>query len=312
MPYKRLTREQRHTIQLDLDEGKSASEIARRLQVHRSTISREIQRNRNNNGVYSYSVAEKMARDRSNKSWSKSFDWVEIELRLRKDHSPDQVRGNLRSAGLSSPSNQTIYNYILLDKIKGGDLYKHLRRHKKPYRKLKGTGDKRGQIKHKVSIDDRPKEVDDKLEMGHWEADTVIGRIGGKVLVTLTERHTRYTLMALAPNKEAAEVSAVITELLKEHKVKVKTITYDNGKEFALHYVVNKVLECDSYFCHPYHSWERGLNENTNGLIRQYLEKGSSFDDVSDCRILEIQNHLNSRPRKCLDYSLPDDMFLVS
>ena len=107
-------------------------------------------------------------------------------------------------------------------------------------------------------------------------------------------------------------MAAVITELLKKHKAKVKTITYDNGKEFALHYVINKVLGCESYFCHPYHSWERGLNENTNGLIRQYLEKGSSFDDVSDCRILEIQNKLNSRPRKCLDYSLPDDTFLVS
>jgi len=312
MPYKRLTREQRHTIDCDLAEGKNFSEIARRLDVNRSTISREIKRNQEPAGNYSYSRADKMSQQRSFKTWRKPQSWDEIEDAIRNDLSPEQVRGYRLKAGKTSPSIQTMYGYILNDKQNEGDLHKHLRRHKKPYRKRGTAKDKRGQIKHRKPIEQRPEVVDEKTRLGDWEADTVIGRIGGKALVTLTERFSRYTLMALVPNKEAAEVAAKITELFKSKKSKVHTITYDNGKEFAFHYLVNEIIGCESYFANPYHSWERGLNENTNGLIRQYLPKQMSFDEITESEILTIQNKLNSRPRKCLDYSTPNDIFLAN
>jgi len=314
MPYKRLTREQRHTIDCYLAEGKNYSEIAQRLHVHRSTILREVKRNQSSTGDYTYDQAHNQALQRqlTRKKWRKPQEWSEIEAALREDLSPEQVRGSRLKAGQSSPSIQTIYSYICNDKRNSGDLYKHLRHHKKTYRARGESKDKRGQIKYRKPIEDRPKIVDEKIRLGDWEADTVIGRVGGKVLVTLTERYSRYTLMALAPNKEAAEVSAKITELLKTKKSKVHTITYDNGKEFAMHYIINQVIDCESYFATPYHSWERGLNENTNGLIRQYLPKKSSFDQITESEIEAIQNKLNSRPRKCLDYSTPNAIFLAN
>lgn len=312
MPYKRLTREQRHTIDCDLAEGKNYSDIARRLNVNRSTISREVKRNREAEENYSYYRADEMSQRRAFKTWRKTQNWQEIEEALREDLSPEQVRGSLLKVGKISPSIQTMYGYIQGDRQQGGDLYKHLRRHKKPYRKRGEAKDKRGQIKHRKPIEERPEIVDDKTRLGDWEADTVIGRVGGKALVTLTERFSRYTLMALVPNKEAAEVAAKITDLFKAKKSKVHTVTYDNGKEFAFHYLVNEIIGCESYFANPYHSWERGLNENTNGLIRQYLPKQMSFDEVTESEILTIQNKLNSRPRKCLDYSTPNDIFLAS
>ena len=312
MRYKRLTREQRHTIDCDLAEGKNYSEIARRLNVNRSTISREVKRNQKRAEDYSYSQADEMSKQGSLKPWRKAQNWEEIEEALGNDLSPEQVRGSRLKAGKSSPSVESIYRYIDDDRQRGGDLYQHLRRHKKPYRKRGEAKDKRGQIKHRKPIEERPDVVDEKTRLGDWEADTVIGRIGGKVLVTLTERFSRYTLMALVPSKEAAEVAAKITELFKTKKSKVHTITYDNGKEFAFHYLVNQIIECESYFANPYHSWERGLNENTNGLIRQYLPKKMSFDEVTESEILTIQDKLNSRPRKCLDYSTPNDIFLAN
>ena len=158
-------------------------------------------------------------------------------------------------------------------------------------------------------IDQRPKVVDERMRLGDWEMDTVIGRPGGPVLVTMVERFSRYTVIRLASSKEALAVSAAIISGLKEHRDKVLTKTYDNGKEFAHHKLVAEILEAEAYFAHPYHSWERGLNENTNGLIRQYFPKGTDFTTITAAQVAEVEMKLNRRPRKCLDYQNPNDIF---
>jgi IS30 family transposase len=161
-------------------------------------------------------------------------------------------------------------------------------------------------------IDQRPSVVDDRSRVGDWEMDTVIGRPGGPVLVAMVERVSRYTLIALAATKEALVVGAAIVDAMYLYRDKLITMTYDNGKEFAQHAQIAERLEANAYFAHPYHSWERGLNENTNGLIRQYFPKGSSFDHVTASDVKRVEQLLNTRPRKCLDYATPNDIFNVS
>jgi IS30 family transposase len=158
-------------------------------------------------------------------------------------------------------------------------------------------------------IDQRPSVVDERSRLGDWEMDTVIGRPGGSVLVTMVERVSRYTLIALAASKEAIAVGGAILRAMHPHREKVLTMTYDNGKEFAHHVLLADLLDADAYFAHLYHSWERGLNENTNGLIRQYFPKRSCFAELTDEEVALVQNKLNSRPRKCLDYATPNDIF---
>lgn len=312
MPYKLLTREQRYTIELERKEGTSVSEISQKIGVHRSTVYRELKRNSILSDQYYYEEAEALSHQRRPRSWFKSHDWDEVESLLREDFSPEQVRGTLLKKGKDSPSVETIYQHIQIDKERGGTLYQHLRHHPKPYRKRGAQKDKRGQIKERIDISDRPEIVKEKTRLGDWEADTIIGSPGGKVLVTLVERLSRYTLVALAENKTAEAVNATIYKLLKEYQDKVHTITYDNGKEFAHHYLINERLNAQSYFATPYHSWERGLNENTNGLIRQYFPKKSSFDHLSNQEVQAVQDKLNSRPRKCLEFETPNALFLPS
>lgn len=312
MSHKQLTREQRYTIELELKEGKSPSEIALKIGVHRATIYREINRNSKTAENYCFDHADNKAMERRPRSWSKYQDWSEIDELIRKDWSPEQIHGSLLTQDKVAPSIQTVYNHIQEDKEKGGDLHSHLRRSNKRYRERGDQKDKRGQMKERVDISLRPSEVNDKLRIGDWEADTVVGRIGGKVLVTLVERLSRYTLIGLAENKTAEAVKNVILKLMENHKNKVFTITYDNGKEFSYHYEINNSLQIESYFATPYRSWERGLNENTNGLIRQYLPKQTSFDDLTEKDIQLIQDKLNFRPRKCLDFATPNAIFLPS
>ena len=172
-----------------------------------------------------------------------------------------------------------------------------------------GHYDRRGQIRERVPIDERPEVVETRSRIGDWEADTVIGKLGGAVLVILVERRSRLSLIALAPNKTAKAVKAAILKVLQPLSAQVHTLTYDNGKEFAYHMEIAKVLKANGYFAHPYHSWERGLNENTNGLIRQYLPKGTDFNKLTDKQVLEIMDKLNNRPRKCLGYKTPNQVF---
>lgn len=184
----------------------------------------------------------------------------------------------------------------------------HLRCQKKR-RKRYGKPDARGQIRDRVCIDERPKVVEKRERIGDWEVDTVIGQQGGSVLVTLAERKTRLSIIALAADKSAITVKEAIVRALKPLSQHVKTLTYDNGKEFALHADISKQLEAKGYFAHPYHSWERGLNENTNGLIRQYAPKGADFNLLTDEDIQHIMERLNNRPRKCMNYKTPNEAF---
>ena len=193
--------------------------------------------------------------------------------------------------GMSTVSPEWIYRYILLDKGKGGNLYTHLRCQKKR-KKRYGSPDARGQLKNRVSIDERPEIVDMRSRPGDWEIDTVIGCQGGSVLVTAAERKTRLSVVALAPDKTATSVKAALVASLTPLADDVKTLTYDNGKEFALHEEIARELNASRYFAHPYHSWERGLNENMNGLIRQYAPKGSSFDSLTDIDVKIMMDKL--------------------
>ena len=204
----------------------------------------------------------------------------------------------------------TIYGFIQKDKVSGGELHKHLR-HQKPYKRRTGSSETRGQIIGSISIDERPAIVDEKIRIGDWEADTVIGKGHKGVLVTLADRVSKKTLIAHVPSKHATVVTNAIIKLLLPEKEQLQTITFDNGKEFAYHAQIKDALGADNYFAHPYHSWERGLNENHNGLIRQYLPKGMALDKVTDEEIILIQNKLNNRPRKLLGYKTPNEVYVA-
>ena len=309
--YSRLTREQRYTIEAMSRNGSEQKDIAEVIEVHPSTVSRELRRSGMNRDTYGGVAAQRHADAREWKGRRVDPALIaDAEARMRGEQwSPQQISRQLAREGLDSISHETLYAHIYRDKRAGGDLHSHLRHRCKSYRK-RGVGrERRGRLTNQVMIDQRPAVVDERSRIGDWEMDTVIGRPGGPVLVTMVERLSRYTLIALAHSREALEVSGAILAATRGHREKILTTTYDNGKEFALHRVLAAVLGADAYFAHPYHSWERGLNENTNGLIRQYFPKGTDFSNVSPLQIQTVQNKLNSRPRKCLDYQTPNDIF---
>lgn len=268
-------------------------------------------RNRGLRGYRSKQANDFAVKRRQDKSTHRIVpeSWARIELLLRENWSPEQISNWLRNEENINVSPEWIYQYILQDKQSGGDLYKYLRCQKKR-KKRYGSIDRRGQLKGRVSIDERPEVVNQRSRIGDWEADTVIGKQGGAVLVTLVERKTRFTVSGKAPNRTAQEVTAVIVNLLTPLADQVKTLTYDNGKEFASHQQIDKELKSNGYFAHPYHSWERGLNENTNGLIRQFFPKKKDLYDVTDAQIQKVIDKLNNRPRKCLGFKTPNQIFL--
>ncbi|MEJ6634633.1 MAG: IS30 family transposase [Akkermansiaceae bacterium] len=219
------------------------------------------------------------------------------------------MRDQLPKHGLASISHETIYVRIYRDKRHGGELHRHLRHKVKSYKNRSLQNDRRGQIKGAISIEERPEIVDLKGRIGDRELDTVIGKASGSVLVTMVERCSRFTIIAKAANRSAEEVSMAIMTRLIAYRDKLHTLTFDNGKEFANHAMIDEILDCQSYFAHPYSSWERGLNENTNGLIRQYFPKKTNFDQISIDQIAEVESKLNRRPRKCLDTKTPNEIF---
>jgi IS30 family transposase len=308
--YKQLTQGQRYQIEALLKAGHKQVEVATILGVHKSTISRELARNRGLRG-YRPKQAQRLSDNRKEEKAMPRITgqtWRWVEQLLREDWSPEQISCWLEMEKSVSVSHEWIYLYIYQDKSEGGDLHRHLRC-QKPRRKRYGSNDRRGQIRDRVSIDERPEIVDHRSRIGDWEVDTVIGRPGGSVLVTLAERKSRLSLIALSPNKTAEAVTGALLATLKPLSNQVFTLTYDNGKEFAHHTVIAQALQAEGFFAHPYHSWERGLNENTNGLIRQYLPKGKSFDALSDDDVQNIMEKLNNRPRKCLDFKTPNQVF---
>jgi IS30 family transposase len=314
MAYHQLTQDQRYQIYAFLKAGFSRSFIASELGVDKSTISRELKRNRGQRG-YRPKQANELARSRckakANATRINAETWQKVEADLRKDWSPEQVSGHLKAQGQAAPSHERIYQYIYADKHQGGDLHTHLRCQIKR-RKRYGKHDRRGQIPNRKSISERPAVVADKSRLGDWEADTIIGQNHQQALVSLVERRSKLTLLAkVERNTEAAVKEAIITKL-QPLAACVHTITSDNGREFASHEVIAAAVGAEFYFAHPYHSWERGLNENTNGLVRQYFPKGSDLRALTDEQVQAVAQRLNERPRKTLGYQTPNEVFFNS
>ena len=311
MKYKQLTQEERYQISALLKAGHDQSEIAMILNRDKSTISRELQRNTGLRG-YRPMQAQRLADERrQSKVKTRITDtaWTNVERLLRQDWSPEQISLWLKAEKQMSISHEWIYQYILQDKHYGGDLYHHLRCQKQR-RKRYGSYNRRGQIIDRVSIDDRPAIVDRRSRIGDWELDTIIGKNHQQAIVSLSERKSRFTLIHKVERKTAQCVSRAIIKLLKPFSDQVITLTSDNGKEFAEHKKIADKLNAKFYFAHPYASWERGLNENTNGLIRQYFPKGSDFTNITQKEINQVMQKLNNRPRKCLGIKTPNQVFL--
>lgn len=312
MTYKHLTREERYQIHALRRQGTSLAVIAAELNRSRSTITRELKRNAGTKG-YKPAPAHDRARTRqSTRRNARQFDaqlWSQVHSYLRLELSPEQVSGRLKEERGLRISHECIYLHIYDDKRAGGDLAKHLRC-QKVRRKRYGSGqERRGTLKNRVSIEQRPAIVDQRSRIGDWEGDTVVGKGHQGVLVTLVERKSRYTLVRQLDSRHSAGVTEAVIELLRPHKDLCQTITFDNGKEFAEHAFIADSLQADVYFAHPYHPWERGLNENTNGLLRQYFPKSTNLRKVSQHEVDDAVYRLNHRPRKCLNYRTPHEVF---
>ena len=234
---------------------------------------------------------------------------AQIEEKLRQQWSPEQISGWLGRTRGPSLSHEWIYQHIRIDLQAGGYLYTHLRQSHKKRRKRYGKPDARGQIRNRVSIEQRPDVVEKKSRIGDWEIDLVVGRKQHGALVTLVERRSRYTVIGKVTTKQADEVAGETMDRLRPYQAHTHTITADNGKEFAAHQRIGQALKAQVYFAHPYHSWERGLNENTNGLIRQYFPKGTDFEPVSQAAIQQVMDRLNHRPRKALRFRSPYEVW---
>jgi len=307
--YTQLTQEQRYQIYALLKMGHLQVEIAGVIGVHKSTISREMRRNRGQKG-YRPKQAHQFALNRRKKARYRieASTWILIETLIRQEWSPEQVSDWLKDNYGLQISHEWIYQYILMDKHAGGDLHRHLRCQKKR-RKRYGSYNRRGKIKNRVSIDERPAIVDTRQRLGDWEVDTIIGKGHRHAIVSLTERKSRLAMLRKVERKTAQDVADAVIELMKSLPVRAHTITADNGQEFADHERIAKELKTDIYFAHPYSSWERGSNENMNGLVRQYFPKKCSFDTISETEIEFVMERLNNRPRKCLGFKSPNQVF---
>ena len=308
--YAQLTQGQRYQIEALLKTGHNQTMIAKVLSVHKSTISRELKRNHGLRG-YRPKQAQEKATMRQYKKFQPripAITWTLVEALIKQDGSPEQISGRLFKEQGISVSHESIYLHIYQDKYQGGDLHKHLRCQKKR-RKRYGKQDRRGRIPNRISIDERPAIVNNKSRVGDWEGDTIIGKGHQGVVATLVERKTQYTVLTASKTKQAPQVRQRIEKALAPHRSRVYTITYDNGLEFAEHQKMAQTLSADIYFAHPYASWERGLNENTNGLIRQYLPKSRRLDNVTQKELKHIMDQLNHRPRKSLGFKTPYELF---
>jgi transposase, IS30 family len=309
MSYTQLTHEQRYQIYALLKMGHNQTEIAVVIGMHKATISRELGRNSGLRG-YRPKQAHHKALSRRNHSRMRILPetWELIETRLRMDWSPEQISGWLSRQYAIQVSHEWIYQYILADKQAGGNLYRHLRGQKKR-RKRYGGYDRRGQLPNRVSIEVRPAIVEKRQRIGAWEVDTLLGKGHRQAIVTLIERKSRFALLRKVDRRTADQVGDAVIELLQPVPDRLHTLTADNGKEFAEHARVTQALQTDFFFAHPYAAWERGANENMNGLIRQYIPKNHDLASVTDADLVLIMKRLNHRPRKCLDFLSPFEVF---
>lgn len=309
MSYTQLTCEQRYQIYALMKMGHTQTEIAEVIQKHKATISRELKRNKGSCG-YRPKQAHQKALDRRDHAKPRidPESWELIRSKIRLEWSPEQVSGRLKAEENIQVSHEWIYQHILADKRDGGNLYRHLRLQKQR-RKRYGSHDWRGKLPGRVSIEERPEIVEKRQRLGDWEVDTIIGKRHQQAIVTLTERKTRFGLLCKVEKRTAEQVGKAVIDLLQPISDRVHTITADNGKEFAEHQQISSELQVNFYFAHPYSAWERGANENMNGLVRQYIPKSCDFKRLTSFDLAHVMERLNHRPRKCLAYRTPYEVF---
>ena len=315
MSYRQITYAERYTLGLLRREGLSPGAIARVLGRHRSTILREIRRNRTrHDGGYRPQLADWYARGRRSRSRrNQRFtrrDWRRVGRLLACKWSPEQIAGYLRRRRLLRISHETIYRYIWADKRAGGTLYTHLRGAQKQRRKRYRHYDSRGRLAGKRPITARPAAVATRTQVGHWEVDTMLGAgQAGPCVLTLVERKTGYVAIGKLQARTTAHVTRRASQLIRRQPRPVRTVTADNGTEFHDYGTIERRTATRFYFATPHHAWERGTNENTNGLIRQYLPKGQSMARLTQHDCNAIARQLNRRPRKRLGYRTPEECY---
>ncbi|MGH2415573.1 MAG: IS30 family transposase [Microcystaceae cyanobacterium] len=316
MSYSQLSASERHRLyQLRTTTDLSLRAIALELGRNQSTLSRELARNQTDGGIYLPDRAQqKMAQRRSQSKTtfsSISEECVaEIKARLQQYHSPEQIAGRLRREGSSLLSHETIYQMIYANHEGMADYQQYLRQRRGKRRKRGGSNSKRGQIPGRVGIEHRPAIADAKLEIGHWESDTMIGGNHSGVIVTHVDKASKFLVAGLGKNKTSAQVNQVTISLFSQVSDEQRhTMTFDNGKEFIGHGELSQALGICCYFANPYHSWERGLNEHTNGLLRQFFPKQTNFRIVKPEALAKAVTLINNRPRKSLDYKTPYEVF---
>lgn len=309
MTYTHLTQDERYQIYILLKAGHSRTEVAKLMKRHPATISRELARNRGLRGYrpkQAQHLCEVRAAHSRNARHIAPTVWQSAQARLREQHSPEQVAASL------PVSHETLYQRIYADKQSGGDLWRHLRCQKQRRKRYASGRQRRGRIPNRRPLAERPVSVQTRRQVGHWEGDTIIGKGHKQAIVSLVERKSGYCLLAHVPKKTSAAVSTSIIQLLAPLKARALTLTFDNGLEFAGHADIDQALGSISYFADPYASWQRGTNENTNGLVRQYLPKSRTFNTVTQKELAMIMNRLNHRPRKRLNWKTPHQVFMQS
>ena len=311
MSYSQITREERYLIHHHLMQGLCPSEIGKLLKRHRSTISREIWRNRRRNRFGSYIVYQaqhhangRRSRCRRGPRYSQE-EWALIRHFIEKQWSPEQVSLVFGYYEVLRISHETIYRYIWKDKKNGGRLYRHLRQSPKLRRKRHRTNDSRGVLRGKRGLAERPEAANLRLEKGHFEVDLMHSAKSRDCLLTLVDRKTRLVFIRKLKDKSMGEVNSALISAVRHFEI--KTLTSDNGTEFHDYKRVEELTGVTFYFAAPYHSWERGTSENTNGLIRQYVPKRASMAGVTQWDCNAIADRLNTRPRKILSLSTPEE-----
>jgi IS30 family transposase len=313
--YKHLTYDQRCQIPALLKRKIPKGIIANDLGIHRSTLTREVKRNSGLRGYRHKQAQRRSEARRSNASGRSALKMTPdliAAVRFALENcqwSPDQISGFFKRNQIACISAETIYRHIWSDKRAGGGLYQHLRHRGKKYNKRGAKNAGRGLIPGRIDIDQRPDIVEEKARLGGWEIDTIIGKNHVGAIVSLVDRASKYTRIHLVPSKKADVVSEAIVNELKDLQGKTHTLTADNGKEFARHAEIATHLGAEIYFAKPYASWQRGLNEHTNGLVRQYFPKKTRFDKITQQDVKKVEILLNTRPRRILNFKTPAEVF---
>jgi len=315
-PYHQITSEERYSLGLLRQRGLRPAAIARLLGRHRSSITREVRRNATHyDGTYRPQLANWYAHSRRSRSRRNTQftagHWTRVEALVREDWSPEQIAGRLRRDGVLTISHETIYRRVWADKRAGGALYLHLRGARKQKRKRYGAYDSRGRLAGKRPIATRPPGAEHRSRFGHWEGDTVLGAgQAGPCVLTLVERKSGFLAIGKLAQRTGAFVNDRAQQLISVQPRLVRTITVDNGTEFHSYGALEERVPARFYFATPHHAWERGTNENTNGLVRQYLPKGASMAHLTQHDCNRLADKLNRRPRKRLGYRTPEEVYV--